>query len=156
MRITGFNAISLYRWGNLFLKLRLPLFPRMCEGLIFFLFNCSIPIRCKIGKGTVCGHRGIGVVINKNAIIGENCLIRPHVVIGGGGKKPGAPKIGDNVIIGAGAKNIGGVTVGDGAVIGANAVVIHDIPSGVTAVGVPAKIIKPKRLSCLNWKNEEN
>jgi len=57
----------------------------LCELLILFLFNCSIPLTCKIGKETKVGHRGIGVVIHKNAVIGENCLIRPHVVIGGGG-----------------------------------------------------------------------
>ena len=35
-----------------------------------------------------------------------------------------------------------GVKIGDGAIIAANAVVTHDIPSGVLAGGVPAKVIK--------------
>jgi serine O-acetyltransferase len=43
--------------------------------------------------------------------------------------------------VGAGAKILGGVTIGDHAKIGANAVVLDDVPSGATAVGVPARIV---------------
>ena len=135
------NAITFYRLGLSLKSIHIPFIPRICEGLIFFLFNCSIPLKCEIGEGTVCGHRGVGVVLNKNARIGKNCIIRAHVVIGGGGKKPGAPIIEDDVTIGAGAKIIGGIRVGKGATIGANAVVLNDVPSGSTVVGIPAKII---------------
>jgi len=44
------------------------------------------------------------------------------------------------VVVGAGAKILGPVWIGAGAQIGANAVVIHDVPPGGIAVGVPAKI----------------
>ncbi len=43
--------------------------------------------------------------------------------------------------MGSGAKILGGVHIGDHAVIGANAVVLCDVPSGATAVGIPARII---------------
>ena len=135
------NAITFYRLGKFFKKLHIPFLPRICELIIFLFFNSSIPIDCEIGDGTICGHRGIGVVINKNAKIGKNCIIRPHVVIGGAGRRWGAPVIEDNVSIGVGAKIIGGVHIGKGAIIGANAVVIDDVPPKATAVGVPAKVI---------------
>ena len=51
------------------------------------------------------------------------------------------PVIGGHVDIGAGAKILGAVTIGDHAVIGANSVVLVDVPSGATAIGVPARII---------------
>ena len=54
------------------------------------------------------------------------------------------PTIGNGVYIGAGAKIIGKVSVGDGARIGANAVVTKDVPSGYTAVGVPARLVSPE------------
>ncbi len=38
-----------------------------------------------------------------------------------------------------------GKTVGAWAVVGAGAVVIHDIPTYRTAVGVPARVIKQHR-----------
>jgi serine O-acetyltransferase len=46
------------------------------------------------------------------------------------------------VFVGAGAKIVGAVAIGDDCRIGANAVVVHDIPSGATAVGIPAKVIR--------------
>lgn len=48
----------------------------------------------------------------------------------------------DNVYIGYGAVVLPGVRVGAGSVIGSRAVVTKDIPSGVVAVGVPARVIK--------------
>ncbi len=49
--------------------------------------------------------------------------------------------IGDNMYIGIGAKILGNIQVGNDVKIGANAVVITDIPSNSTAVGMPARII---------------
>ena len=37
---------------------------------------------------------------------------------------------------------LSGVTIGDNSKIGANAVVTHDIPAGVIAAGVPARVIR--------------
>ena len=51
-------------------------------------------------------------------------------------------EIGNNVYIGTKAIILPGVKIGDNAIIGAGAVVSRDIPSGVVAVGVPAKPIK--------------
>ena len=56
-----------------------------------------------------------------------------------GDEKGQSPVIGNDVFIGTGAKIIGGVTIGDNVKIGANAVVVKDIPSGCTALGIPAK-----------------
>ncbi|WP_374463138.1 sugar O-acetyltransferase [Microtetraspora sp. AC03309] len=50
--------------------------------------------------------------------------------------------IGDNVWIGGGAIVLAGVTIGENSVIGAGAVVTRDIPTGVVAVGNPARVIR--------------
>lgn len=55
--------------------------------------------------------------------------------------------IGNNVKVHAGAKVIGGITIGDNVVIGANAVVVKDVPSNCTVVGIPAYIIRKDGLS---------
>jgi serine O-acetyltransferase len=52
--------------------------------------------------------------------------------------------IGGHVDIGAGAKVLGPVRIAEHARIGANAVVIADVPEGMDAVGVPARVI-PRR-----------
>ena len=49
----------------------------------------------------------------------------------------------DNVWIGANAVVCGGVTIGKGSVIGAGSVVLHDVPPGVVAAGVPCRPIRP-------------
>jgi serine O-acetyltransferase len=45
------------------------------------------------------------------------------------------------VELGAYAQVLGGVRVGQGAKIGALSVVLHDVPPGAVAVGVPARVI---------------
>lgn len=107
------------------------------------LHSCDIPPATRLGEGVTFAHRGIGIVINSKAIIGDNCHIFHGVTIGGrGGKHDNdQPIIGNNVFIGCNASILGGVTIGDNVVIGANAVVLSDVPENATVVGVPAKQI---------------
>lgn len=141
------EALTFHRAGRALKRMRIPLLPRMCEGLIFFFFNSVIPLETEIGPESRCGHRGIAVVIHSKARIGARCVIRAQVTIGGArpneGREGGLPVIGDDVSLGTGAKVLGPVTIGDNAVIGANAVVIHDVPAGATVGGVPARVLKP-------------
>jgi len=105
--------------------------------------GADIPLDSNIGGGLLLPHPN-GIVIHPQACIGPNCLLFQQVTIGMGGRKPGTPNIGGHVDIGAGAKILGGVTIGDHALIGANAVVLDDVPAHATAVGIPARIIRPK------------
>ena len=101
--------------------------------------GADIPLNCNIGGGLLLPHPN-GIVIHPEAIIGPNCLIFQQVTIGTvTGKNP--PLIGGHVDIGAGAKILGEVVVGNHVNIGANAVVLINVPAGMTAVGVPAKIL---------------
>ena len=104
--------------------------------------GADIPVNCRIGGGLLIPHPN-GIVIHPEATIGVNCLIFQQVTIGTGGRQ-GVPDIAGHVDIGAGAKLLGSVRIGAHAKIGANAVVISDVPSRCTAVGVPATIIDPK------------
>ena len=100
--------------------------------------GADIPINTKIGGGLLIPHPN-GIVIHPQAVIGPNCLILQQVTIGttDGSDKP---IIEGHVDIGAGAKILGGIRIGAHAKIGANAVVLIDVPTGKTAVGVPARI----------------
>ena len=104
----------------------------------------QIPIRT-IGKGLTIWHWGT-IIINEDSSIGDNCTIRPGVVIGhkfSGGK---CPVIGNKVEINSGARIIGDITIGDNVIIAPNAVVTKDVPSNCIVGGVPARIIKTLNL----------
>jgi serine O-acetyltransferase len=104
--------------------------------------GADLPINTKIGGGLLMPHPN-GIVVHPASEIGPNCLIFQQVTIGASfSDKP--PMIGGHVDIGAGAKILGKISIGNHANIGANAVVLIDIPSNASAVGVPAKIITSK------------
>jgi serine O-acetyltransferase len=75
-------------------------------------------------------------------VVGSNVVLGLGVLLGSTFHRPGKtgfPTIGDNVEIWAKASVLGPIEVGDGAVIGAHALVLHDVPPGAVARGVPAE-----------------
>ena len=112
------------------------------RAIMRWLFSCDIPYKAEIGKHTRFPHYALGVVIHKEAVIGNDCVIEQNVTIGGRSGIMSVPRIGDHVLIGAGAAILGPVIIGDYAKIGAGAVVLKDVPAYATAVGVPARIIE--------------
>lgn len=127
----------LERW--LFLH-KLNVFAKIIKAIIRITFSAVIPPSAKIGKGSFITYHGLGVVIHKDAVIGENCIIRQNVTIAG--NDFGVPQIGNNVEINAGAVLVGNISIGDNVRIGANAFVNKDIPDNCVAAGVPVRIIK--------------
>ncbi|HEY3267805.1 MAG TPA: acyltransferase [Armatimonadota bacterium] len=51
--------------------------------------------------------------------------------------------VGSNVFIGLNVVLMPGVTIGDNCIVGAGSVVTKDVPSGMVAVGCPARSIRP-------------
>ena len=105
-------------------------------------YGIQIQPETKIGMGLYIGH-GIGIVCSPTAVIGKNVNLSQFTTIGT--NKGKAATIGDNVYIGPNVCLVEDVVIGNNAVIGAGAVVIKDVPSNATAVGVPARnIIKTR------------
>lgn len=125
--------------------------PRIIRGYLEFRakkiahkFGALVPICDNISPFDT-PHGLLGIVINKDAVIGNGCVIFHQVTNGkndSSSKHFGAPVIGNNVIIGAGAKIIGDVSVGDNVKIGANCVVVESIPSSCTVVMDKPRIIE--------------
>jgi len=101
--------------------------------------NCIIGRGAEFGPGFVLIH-STGIVINGQVRGGTHVYLEHQVTIGA--ERALSPRLGDHVFVGAGAKIVGPVTIGSGARIGANAVVVHDVPAGATAVGIPAKVVR--------------
>jgi acetyltransferase-like isoleucine patch superfamily enzyme len=69
-------------------------------------------------------------------VIGDHAHVAPGVHTGG------EVRIGEGTLVGIGATVMPGCSVGSWSVIGAGAVVTADLPGSVTAVGVPARILR--------------
>ncbi len=136
------NLIKIHRISHRLYQAGIPILPRVFRFIIFLLYNSDIPSSVVIGKGTVFGHSGIGVVIHQDAVIGEDCVIGQGITIGGRSKNPVVPTIGNKVYIAAGARVLGAIEIGDNVIIAPNAVVIKDVESNCIVGGVPANVLK--------------
>lgn len=107
--------------------------------------------RIALGEATYVNY-GVSISAHQEVEVGAHCLIgnytlimdndyhdmRDHLSLG-----PSAPiRIEDRVWLGARVTVLKGVRIGSGSVIGAGAVVTRDIPAGVFAAGVPARIVR--------------
>ncbi|WP_456599845.1 acetyltransferase [Blastococcus sp. SYSU DS0616] len=82
---------------------------------------------------------GRQVHLNPNATIGHDAVLEGYVSVNPGAIISGECRIGRGTLVGAGAVVLQGLKVGSGGLVGAGAVVTRDLPSDVTAVGIPAK-----------------
>jgi serine O-acetyltransferase len=145
-------SVLLFRTGRAIRNIRFyPLrFILAILHLPFYMFftlitGIQIPRGCNIGPGLRIYHFGC-LVVHRLTVIGNNCTLRPGVIIGNkNAKVDEAPVLGHNVDIGVGAKILGRIRIGNNVTIGANAVVISDVPDDHIAVGVPAKAIPKNR-----------
>ena len=104
-----------------------------------------------VGEGSIIYE---GTIITSNVNIGKHVIISPKCGIGHDSiikdytsllwnvNISGADIIEEGVLIGSGATVIQNKTIGKGSIIGAGSVVINDIPSNSTVVGVPGKVIR--------------
>lgn len=101
--------------------------------LVDFFMGVEIKPNTKIGWGLVIYHPN-SIVINPNAIIGRNFILRHGVTIGNKYNREknietSCPVIGDDVEVGANSTIIGPIKIGDNVVMGANVFVDFNIPS---------------------------
>lgn len=117
------------------------------------------PLQCDYGYQTFFGARsfanwGLVCLDVATVTIGDDVQIGPNVQLltATHPLEPGPRKdkweaaepivIGDNVWLGGGVIVCPGVTIGADTVVGAGSVVTRDLPSGVIAVGSPARAIR--------------
>ena len=109
----------------------------------FFNYNCTL-LDCAeitLGDGVWLGAN-VCLATPSHPFIAEE-RFNSHYIDGYHDLEYAKPiTIGSRCWICSGATICGGVTIGEDTIIAAGAVVTHDIPSGVIAAGVPAKVIR--------------
>jgi len=130
------TRISHRLWESGRTELARELHSRITQAL-----HVSIHPSVIIGSGLFIDH-GTGVTIGEGVVIGDDGSILQEVTIGRSPEgEAGAPRIGRGVLLSAGAMVLGNIEIGDFAKIGAGSLVLASVPSGHTAVGVPARLV---------------
>jgi serine O-acetyltransferase len=139
---SGLHAIWAHRFAHGFYKRKFFFLARAISQISRFFTGIEIHPGAKIGRRFFIDH-GMGVVIGETCEIGDNVTVFQGVTLGGTGKEKGKrhPTIMDNALIATGAKVLGSITIGENSKIGAGSVVLKDVPSNSTVVGIPGKVV---------------
>lgn len=142
----GVQAIALHRLAHALWQRGWRYGPRWISFMSRWLTNVDIHPGARIGMRFFIDH-GAGVVVGETAEIGNDVTIYHGVTLGGTSWSAGKrhPTLGNQVVVGAGAKILGPIVVGNRARIAANSVVIEEVPAGVTVVGIPGRVVAPRR-----------
>ncbi len=141
----GTFAVIVYRFGFWAYSIQVPVIRQLLIAAYLLIDAfCMMTTGIKIQRESVIGP---GLVIHCFSCIhilvekmGHSCTVNQGVslaTIRGSGR----PTIGNNVYFGAGCRVMGKLTIGDNVIVCANSLVMSDVPSNCTVLGVPARII---------------
>ncbi|MFB3916503.1 MAG: serine O-acetyltransferase [Terriglobales bacterium] len=139
---SGLHAVWMYRINHWLWTHGIRTTARWLSQVARFLTGIEIHPGAEIGHRLFIDH-GMGVVIGETSIVGDDVTLYQGVTLGGTGKEKGKrhPTVMNNVVIGGGAKILGNITIGENCRVGAGSVVLRDVPSNSTIVGVPGHIV---------------
>ncbi len=151
----GVHAVLLHRMNHWLWHIGLKWIARLFSHISRWITGIEIHPGAKIGRRLFIDH-GMGVVIGQTAEIKDDCTLYHGVTLGGTSWKKGKrhPTLEEGVVVGAGAKILGPITVGKQARIGSNSVVVKDVPSDATMVGIPAYPVGSTEYNRANGRNE--
>ena len=139
----GVKALAAHRLSHFLWSHGFKLLARMHSQFWRFWTQIEIHPGAQIEKGVFIDH-GSGLVIGETAVVESGAMLYHGVTLGGTGKDVGKrhPTVRRGALISAHAQVIGPVEIGENAKVGAAAVVVSDVPSDVTVVGIPAKVVR--------------
>lgn len=132
---------------------------RLCRSVVARGFRLASAIspdavvstRAILGEGVavmpgvvVNAYARIGdcAIVNTCASVDHDCDVGAFAHVAPGCRLAGNVVIGEGCFVGTGCSIIPGIEVGEWSVVGAGSVVIRSVPDRVTALGVPARVVK--------------
>ena len=139
----GVKALAAHRVSHFLWNHGFKLLARMHSQFWRCWTQIEIHPGAPIASGVFIDH-GAGLVIGETAIVEKGAMLYHGVTLGGTGKDVGKrhPTVREGALVSAHAQVIGPIEIGAKAKVGAGAVVVSDVPSDVTVVGIPAKIVR--------------
>ena len=151
----GLHAIWCQRLANKLWRANWKWLGRFVSTIARWLTGVEIHPGATIGRRFFIDH-GMGVVIGETAEIGDDVTLYHGVTLGGTSWSAGKrhPTLEDGVVVGAGAKILGPIKIGKNARVGSNSVVVKEVPSEATVVGIPGRIVNAAEQSNDNKRNK--
>ena len=139
----GVKALAAHRVSHFLWNHGFKLLAWMHSQFWRFWTQIEIHPGATIASGVFIDH-GAGLVIGETAVVEKGVMLYHGVTLGGTGKDTGKrhPTVKEGALVSAHAQVIGPIEIGAKAKVGAGAVVVSDVPSDVTVVGIPAKIVR--------------
>jgi sugar O-acyltransferase (sialic acid O-acetyltransferase NeuD family) len=102
---------------------------------------------CVVTAGAVLTSQirlGRHVHVNVNSTVSHDCVLGDFATLAPGVHLAGGVQLGEGCDVGVGAAVLPRCSIGAWSIVGGGAVVTRDLPADVTAVGVPATVIKQR------------
>jgi sugar O-acyltransferase (sialic acid O-acetyltransferase NeuD family) len=138
----GKDRLQIHEWFR-GLGIRIP---TLVHPACYVAHGAQIDEGAQVLAGAVIGvdaHIGPATIVNTRASVDHDCEVGAGVHIAPGATVAGEVRIGSRSFIGPGAVISSRIALGEDVIIGAGAVVTRNVPDGVVAYGVPARIIRP-------------
>lgn len=90
---------------------------------------------------------GLGAILNTACVVEHDVRVEPFAHASPGAALAGGATLGARSHLGTGANVLPSISIGSDTWVGAGAVVTQDLPAGVVAVGVPARVVRQRSSS---------
>lgn len=123
-------------------------FPVLLHPSALIEHNVTLGDGCVVCAGAILCVEvriGYGSIVNTGAIVDHETQVGDHAHIAPGCRVAGRVNIGRGAMLGIGSSVREKISIGAGSLIGAGSVVVDDIPGGVVAYGIPARVAPPRK-----------
>ena len=144
----GDNSTRERVWQQITAVVPIEQLPAVCHASAVIAPSASIAAGCIIMQGAIVANEarlGLGALLNTGSILEHESQLADFASLAPRAVTGGRVQIGARTAISIGAVLKHGLTIGADTVVGGSSFVDRDLPSGVVAYGVPARVIRSRQ-----------